>query len=162
MTNAAANTTALAARIDRLESRQAIRDLVSDYCHGFDKREFERFLAIWWQDCSWDIGPPFGSFSDHDGIRTAIHDVLWPAWAHSLHLTTNLRVAFEDNNHATGVSDVHCVGSLAGETTCTVVGASYFDHYERRGDTWKILRRAVTIHYFNPVPGAELSPPAGD
>ena len=32
-------------RIDELESRHALRDLASEYCHGFDKRDFERFLA---------------------------------------------------------------------------------------------------------------------
>ncbi len=159
MATDATNIEALAARVDTLESRSAIRDLVSDYCHGFDKRDFERFLSIWWEDCNWDIGPPFGAFEHHDGIRTAVHEVLWPAWSHTLHLTTNLRVEFADRDHASGICDVQCMGSLAGETTCTVVGASYFDDYERRGGAWKILRRQVRIHYFNPIPGAELSAP---
>ena len=70
---------ALVARVDQLESRMAIRDLASDYCHGFDKRDFERFLAIWWPDCVWDIGPPFGRFEGHPGIHEAVHSVLWPA-----------------------------------------------------------------------------------
>ena len=33
----------LSARIDRLESRHEIEALVSNYCHGFDKRDFGRF-----------------------------------------------------------------------------------------------------------------------
>ena len=32
-------------RIDRLESRHVMRDLVTDYCRGFDQRNFDRFLA---------------------------------------------------------------------------------------------------------------------
>ena len=48
----------LSARIDRLESRHEIEALVSNYCHGFDKRDFGRFLSIWWRDCVWKIGPP--------------------------------------------------------------------------------------------------------
>ena len=60
---------ALLARIDELESRNAIRDLVSDYCHGFDKRDFTRFLSIWWDDCIWDIGPPLGGFEGYEGIH---------------------------------------------------------------------------------------------
>ena len=58
MENSAAIIERLAARVDELESRAAIRDLASNYCHGFDKRDFERFLSIWWPDCVWDIGPP--------------------------------------------------------------------------------------------------------
>ena len=65
-------------RIDKLESRDAIRDLAFEYCHGFDKRDFDRFLAIWWEDCVWDIGPPFGRFEGHAGIHEAIHDVPGP------------------------------------------------------------------------------------
>ena len=41
----------LVSKIDRLESRQAIEDLASNYCHGFDKRDETRFLSIWWEDC---------------------------------------------------------------------------------------------------------------
>ena len=90
---------ALLNRVAELESRIAIRDLVSDYCHGFDKRDYDRFLSIWWEDCVWDIGPPFGRFEGHSGIHTAIHDVLWPAWRETHHLSTNLKIEFLDAAH---------------------------------------------------------------
>ena len=53
-------TSNLEQRLDHLESRFAMVDLTSDYCLGFDKRDFDRFLAIWWPDAVWEIGPPFG------------------------------------------------------------------------------------------------------
>jgi len=37
----------LVRRIDELESRAALRDLVTDYCLGFDNRDWDRFIAIW-------------------------------------------------------------------------------------------------------------------
>ena len=149
----------LVARVDQLESRLAIRDLASDYCHGFDKRDYDRFRSIWWQDCTWDIGPPFGKFEGYDGIHAAVHDVLWPAWEETHHLTTNLRIAFANADGASAVCDVDCMGRLAGEDTCTVVGASYYDLLQRREGEWKIVQRKVKIHYFNPIPGAVLSAP---
>jgi len=91
-----------------LESRSDIRDLASDYCHGFDKRDYDRFLSIWWPDCAWDIGPPFGSFTGHEGIHTAVQEVLWPAWKESHHLTTNLRIEFIDADNAEAMCDVDC------------------------------------------------------
>ena len=150
----------LQARIDELESRSAIRDLVSDYCHGFDKRDYGRFLAIWWPDCNWDIGPPFGTFEGHDGIHRAIYEVLWPAWRESHHLTTNLRIEFHGADSASSVCDVDCVGMLAGEDVCQIVGATYTDSLQRRDSQWKILRRKVQIHYFNPIVGTRLVKPA--
>jgi len=150
---------ALLARIDELESRIAIRDLASDYCHGFDKREWDRFLGIWWPDCEWDIGPVFGSFHGHDGITRAVHEVLWPVWKLSLHLTTNVRITFAGADSASAVSDVICIGTIADGST-QMVGATYSDELLRRDSCWKIRKRAVTMHFFNPVPGMQLSAPA--
>ncbi|MDP5055134.1 MAG: nuclear transport factor 2 family protein [Congregibacter sp.] len=146
-------------RLDELESRVAIRDLASDYCHGFDKRNFERFLAIWWEDCVWNIGPPFGSFSGHDGVRQALHDVLWPAWDQTQHITSNNVITFIDADHAQSICDVDCTGLLAGSPEATFVGASYRDRLERRNGQWRIAVRDVEIHYFNTFAGTELSKP---
>jgi hypothetical protein len=47
MTIDAATIADLLGRVTELESRAAIRNLVSDYSHGFDKRDYDRFLSIW-------------------------------------------------------------------------------------------------------------------
>ncbi|HEV2568776.1 nuclear transport factor 2 family protein [Sphingomonas sp.] len=145
-------------RIDRLESRFALLDLVSDYCHGFDKHDWDRFLAIWWEDCTWEIGPPFGDFHGHEGIARAVKEILWPAWKASSHFTTNLVVQFTDRDHANGICDVDCIGTTADEVAQTV-SATYTDEYERRGDVWKIKRRKVTMHHFSALTGVTLAPP---
>lgn len=160
MQDAQAEINGLLVRVAELEARIAITELVSDYCHGFDKRDYPRFLAIWWPDCVWDIGPPFGIFEGHEGIYRAIHEVLWPAWIESHHLTTNLNIQFLDPQNATSVCDVDCVGTLAEDPQCQIVGATYDDTLQRRGGQWKILQRKVQIHYFNPVVGTRLVKPA--
>ncbi|MFT6285345.1 MAG: 3-phenylpropionate/cinnamic acid dioxygenase small subunit [Alcanivorax sp.] len=159
MTTEATAIADILSRVTELESRTAIRDLVSDYCHGFDKRDYGRFLSIWSKNCAWEIGPPFGRFQGHAGIHEAIHNVLWPAWDETHHLTTNLRIEFQDENNATSLCDVDCMGKLSGESICTVVGASYSDILAREAEGWKIVQRDVQIHYFNPIPGAVLSAP---
>ena len=149
----------LSSRLDRLESRYEIEALVSNYCHGFDKRDYDRFLSIWWEDCTWKIGPPFGDFEGHEGIHEAIHAVLWPAWAQSQHVTSNLVVAFSGADTATGICDVDCMGLLTDSAEATFVGATYRDRYERREGVWKIAVREVQIHYFNQFSGTTLSAP---
>ncbi|MFZ8964941.1 MAG: nuclear transport factor 2 family protein [Steroidobacteraceae bacterium] len=148
----------LLARIDELESRQAMRDLVTDYCQGFDHLDFDRFLTIWWDDCTWDIGPPFGSFQGHAGIDKAVREVLWPVWRETHHLTSNLKVRFIDADNAEGECDVDCMGATRDDVV-QMISATYRDHFQRRNGTWKILRRDVQIHYFNPIPGAQMSAP---
>lgn len=152
-------TDALLARIDQLESRFAILDLTSDYCLGFDKRNWDRFLGIWWEDAVWEVGPPFGNFDGHAGITRAVHDLLWPAWTQSTHFNTNLRVTFAGIDRASGVSDVDCIGTTS-DGQAQTVAATYTDDFERRDGVWKIARRQVKMHHFSPLVGITLSPPA--
>ena len=100
-------------------------------------------------------------FSGHDGIHEAIHEVLWPAWGQSQHVTSNLVLEFSDTDNAQGLCDVDCMGLLTDSTEATFVGATYRDRYQRRDGAWKILEREVTIHYFNQFAGTTLSAPEG-
>lgn len=149
---------ALLRRVDELESRIALRDLVTDYCLGFDTRDWERFIGIWHPDAVWEIGPPFGTFTGHEGIREAVYDVLYPVWRETHHLTSNLRLSFRDADHAQGVCNVDCMGATLDDVV-QMISATYSDDFERRDGVWKIARRKVEIHYFNPVPGAQMSAP---
>lgn len=145
-------------RIDELESRVALRDLVTDYCLGFDTHNWDRFISIWHEDAVWEIGPPFGSFYGHAGLHKAVHEVLYPVWRETHHLTSNLRVTFSAPDHAHGVCNVDCMGATKDDVV-QMISATYTDDFERRGGVWKIARRAVTMHYFNPIPGARMSAP---
>jgi len=146
-------------RVDELESRAAIRDLVSDYCLGFDNRNWDQFISIWHPDAVWEIGAPFGTFEHHEGIREAVFEVLYPVWRETHHLTTNLRLNFTDADNAHGVCNVDCMGATQDDVV-QMISATYTDDFERRDGSWKIARRAVVIHYFNPIPGAVMTPPA--
>ena len=149
----------LVSRIDELESRAALRDLVTDYCLGFDNHDWERFISIWHPDAIWEIGAPFGTFNGHEGIHQAVFDVLYPVWRETHHLTSNLRLEFSDPDHAHGVCNVDCMGATADDIV-QMISATYTDDFERREGAWKIAKRHVVIHYFNPIPGAEMSAPA--
>jgi gamma-hexachlorocyclohexane dehydrochlorinase len=148
----------LEARIDRIESRIAMHELVSDYCHGFDKHDWDRFISIWWEDCKWEIGPPFGNFAGHAGIAQAVKDILWPAWHASSHFTTNLVVEFQGPDNARGICDVDCIGTTS-DGIAQTVSATYTDDFERRGTVWKIRRRQVKMHHFSPLTGITLAAP---
>lgn len=157
-TNLQAQLDAALRRIDELESRAALRDLVTDYCLGFDTHDWERFISIWHADAVWDIGAPFGAFTGHEGVHKAVHEVLYPVWRETHHLTSNLRIVFESPDRARGVCNVDCMGATKDDVV-QMISATYTDDFERRDGVWKIARRAVTMHYFNPIPGAQMSAP---
>ncbi len=145
-------------RIEMLETRLALQDLTSDYCLGFDKRDMGRFLAIWWPDAVWEIGPPFGDFVGHEGVVHAVEDILWPAWGASTHYTTNLRITPASADVIEGICDVYCIGNSS-EGQAQSVAATYHDRFERRDGVWKIARRKVTMQHFSPLTGITLTAP---
>jgi gamma-hexachlorocyclohexane dehydrochlorinase len=149
---------ALLQRVDELESRAALRDLVSDYCLGFDNHDMDRFMSIWHEDAVWEIGPPFGTFTGTTEIKKAVDEILYPFWRETYHLTTNLRLEFSDGDHAQGMCSCDCMGASK-EDIVQVVNAGYIDNFERRDGIWKIARRKVKLHFFNPLPGVEMSAP---
>ncbi len=149
----------LVQRVDELESRTALRDLVTDYCLGFDNHDWDTFISIWHEDAVWEIGPPFGTFTGHAEIRQAVHDILYPFWRETHHLATNLKVKFSDADHAYGVCNVDCMGASKEGDVVQMINATYKDEFERRDNIWKIALRKVEIHFFNPIPGAEMSAP---
>ena len=149
---------ALARRIDEVESRSACRDLVSNYCHGFDRRNWDCFIGIWHPDAVWDIGRMFGSFHGHEGIREAVYDILYPVWRESHHLTTNLCITFSDADHASGICNVDCMGANQDDVV-QMVGATYIDQFERRDGVWKIAHRKVEMDYFDAMPGIQMTRP---
>lgn len=155
-----AQVNALLQRVDELESRAAIRDLVTDYCQGFDNVDWDRFINIWHEDAVWEIGPPFGTFHGHDGIHDVVHNILYPFWRETHHITTNLKLAFSDADHASGECNVDCMGASNEGDIVQMINATYLDDFERRDGVWKIAKRKVVMHYFNPIPGAEMSAPA--
>ena len=146
-------------RVDELESRAALRDLVTDYCLGFDRHDWDRFISIWHPDAVWEIGPPFGTFTHHAGIRKAVQEVLYPVWRETHHLTSNLRLTFSDADHARGLCNVDCMGATK-DNVVQMISATYTDDFARRNGVWKIAKRAVVIHYFNALPGAQMTAPA--
>ena len=159
MTDTDKKIDALMQRVDELESRAALRDLVSDYCLGFDNHDRDRFMSIWHDDAVWEIGPPFGTFTGHAEIIRAVDEILYPFWRETHHLTTNLRLNFSDVDHAHGMSNCDCMGASKEGDIVQIVNASYADDFERRDGVWKIAKRKVELHFFNPLPGVEMSAP---
>jgi gamma-hexachlorocyclohexane dehydrochlorinase len=107
----------------------------------------------------WEIGPPFGTFHGHAGIKKAVEEILYAVWRETHHLTSNLRLTFKDRDHAHGICNVDCMGATKDDVV-QMINATYTDDFERRSGIWKIARRKVVIHYFNPIPGAQMTAPS--
>ncbi|MEW6471373.1 MAG: nuclear transport factor 2 family protein [Actinomycetota bacterium] len=135
-------------RVEIIEDREAIHELIAHYCRGVDQKDEKLFLSIWHEDGKWTIGEPFGN---HQGIHQ-IKDILntiWEALPETHHFTAN-EVIKVNGETATAVSDVGCTATDA-KGRALLIAATYWDDLKKSNGTWKIAERNVRIYYMTPV-----------
>ena len=140
--------TDLEARIARLEAREAIRDLVTDYSMAVDDRDIEAIGAQFCED---------GSFSHADGTivndgRDAViahYDERLGSMGPTYHYPHSHKIVFDDDDHAHGVVLGHSELAMDGRTV--QVALRYLDEYRREDGAWKFASRSIQVLYFMPM-----------
>jgi ketosteroid isomerase-like protein len=150
-------TRSLEERLDEVESRAAIADLIAGYCEGVDRRDLERFLGIWHDDAEYLIPGGRGDFVGKDEIRRS-QEVIGGVWKSTYHWTTNHTASFETSDRATGRSDAFAM-CVHQDDRVSWVACSYHDVYERRAGSWKLARRLVERYFVSAPQDVELRPP---
>lgn len=148
----------LLARIDELESRATIRDLVSDYCHGIDGADWSLFGSVWHVDGIWEAGLPTGPIEGREKIVEAGKEMSAAVFTESHHLASNVRLDFESPDRALGVCNAECIG-VNSQATLVTASVTYNDIFERRGGHWKFARRQVIMNIFTPIEGVKIASP---
>jgi SnoaL-like domain len=132
-------------RLDALESRVDIEELITRYNRGVDQRDGAIFKSIWHSDASWE--PPDQKFKGSEAIVKGMLEVVGPHFPEIHHWTTNVLLTIAGNK-ADGTSDVTCQGvDVEGRTF--ILAASFDDEFERRDGRWGFVRRVVKIHNQN-------------
>jgi uncharacterized protein (TIGR02246 family) len=140
----------LEARSAELEARAAIRELVSDYAHGTDERDADRFMSAWHDDGVFEIGAGYGKVIGGDAIRASLLDV-WAASTETRHWITDVTVEFSDDERATGCSHSICFMQLKdGRQVLTSVW--YDNAYTKRDDVWRIAECRIGVHWWKQLP----------
>jgi len=130
------------ARLDEIESRTEIASLVAGFCEGLDRRDPERFGALWNEDAEFLAPGGRGNFYGLEQIR-GVQVAIDTSWARTFHLTTNLVIKFENPDRATGRADCLAIAQSAADGRTTYIEATYFDIFERRDGEWKIASRTT-------------------
>ena len=144
------NTTA---RLARLEAREAIRDLHSQYCFIQDRghtshaeTDVQAFLALCHPDMVWDNSPDGSrAHRGHAAVATYLRQ-LWARFDNCMHFVHNLLITFDAGDCARGRSSFEAVGDIAGEA---FVAAGYYeDAYVRTAARWQFrLHREVPFYF---------------
>ena len=142
-----------AVRLARLEARDAIRDLHSQYCFIQDRghtshaeADVQAFLALCHPDIVWDNSPDGSrAHRGHAAVATYLRQ-LWARFDSCMHFVHNLLIIFDSDDRARGRSSFEAVGDIRGEA---FVAAGYYDdEYVCTAAGWQFLLHREVPFYF--------------
>jgi ketosteroid isomerase-like protein len=140
----------LARRIDRLEARAAIGELVSAYAIACDEHDMSRLMSLFTEDATFDSPSKLMVAKG----RAAIADLfvtLFQIRGPAFHWTHDRFVEFggEDPNLATGLVLSHAETTPNG--IVSIAAMRYDDVYRRVAGRWLFAKRTIQFLYYVPV-----------
>ena len=125
-----------------LEEKDAIREVLADYCFALDEGRFDDMAALFTEDGTWDTA--FGAATGRPGIVSLVKSIRARASApapRGIHLVTNIVIAL-DGAHATVRSNWTVVqngpdGPKVGS------GGSYADTMVKLDGRWRFALRKI-------------------
>jgi hypothetical protein len=129
----------MAARLQRLEAYEAIRQLAARYALALDSRDVDGLAALFVDDVTVGTGA-----SGRAALAEWFDPVLRP-YKTTFHLIGNHVIDLVDDDHATGV--VYCRPEHEVGDLWIVMPMQYWDRYERRDGTWLFKSRKPLAFY---------------
>lgn len=129
----------LSARLDRIESELAIRQLPARYALAVDSRDLDTVVGLFVADVnngSNGIGRP--------ALLSWFREIL-SSFHRSVHFTSGHVIDFTDADHATG--SVYCRAEHEDGDKWVVMGFRYRDRYRREGGAWFFEQRRLQPWY---------------
>jgi hypothetical protein len=126
-------------KIERLDSTEQIRQLVSRYALALDSRNVPDLVALFVDDVQVGRGQ-----QGRDALAAWFDPILRP-YRTTFHLIGNHVIEFEDDDHATGV--VYCRPEHEVDDLWIVMPMQYWDRYERRDGRWYFVSRRPVVFY---------------
>jgi len=136
---------ALAARVQVLEDREAIRALLVSYARTLDERDFAGFEQLWARDAEF-IGGASDSAKGPAAIANLLQGLLKvngaPVPGRDFHLVMNQTVDVTGDT-ATGFSRGTWVVTDPDKKMRISIIANYYDQFVREGGRWKFKRHQI-------------------
>ena len=136
---------AVAARVQILEDRDAIRALLVSYASTLDNRDFAGFEQLWAKDAEF-VGGVGNSAKGPAAIRELLQGLLKkiaaPVPGRDFHLVMNQTVDVTGDT-ATGFSRGTWVATNAENRLQVSIIANYYDQFVREGGRWKFKRHQI-------------------
>lgn len=133
-----------AAQDGRLADRQAITDVLVEYCRALDLMDLRALAALFTEDCVVEYGP--GEFLQSHGSAALAKSLerMW-RWSRTSHHLSNVLIRFDGSDAAFSRSYVHAWHERPDGSTATIFG-QYHDRLVRQERLWRIAERRMLMN----------------
>ena len=131
-------------RLRRLIERQAITDVLIEYCTALDRMDLSRLASLFTVDCVVEYGPEEWLWSrGRDALEQSLAR-MW-RWSRTSHHLSNVRIDFRDDDEAFVRSYVHAWHERGDGSSATILG-QYHDRFLRADEGWRIAERRMVMN----------------
>jgi uncharacterized protein (TIGR02246 family) len=139
----------LQARVDRLETRAAIQELVTGYAVACDEHDIPTLQNLFTEDAVFRSPSSFMQAKGREAIRSMFIEVLKTRgpgyhWTHDLIVNIG-----DDGDTATGVVYSHAETTPQG--VVSIAAMKYKDRYSRESGRWYFSEREIHFFYYVPM-----------
>lgn len=132
-------------RLQRLEDREAIRELVAGYCRAIDDRDLEAFVGNYTDDCVHGQRDRSLHLEGKAALREH-YAGRFLEYGVTLHTPHAHVIEFDGPDEAHGWVSGHAEMGLGGEGW--LAAFRYLDEYRRVDGAWKFARRELSTYYY--------------
>ena len=132
-------------RLQRLEDRFTIMDLVARYCDAIDSRDLDRFVGCFTEDAVVRHEDGVMRLDGRDAIR-AYYKERFPTYGVTFHYPHSHIVTFGDTDDARGVVTAHAEMALDG--AAWIAAFRYTDTYRCENGEWRFAERVLACWYY--------------
>lgn len=125
------------ARLNELESREAIRELKSRYLRACDLKQVDDIRDTMLPDVVIDY-EGFPPFADREAFLAIYQQFACQPGVYDIHHATNSVITFQGADEATGLWSLNFRSVILGMRQITQLGVEYEDRYVRRDGRWYI------------------------
>lgn len=142
-------------RIDRLESKDAIRELATAYAIACDEHDMQRLMNLFTEDAAFDA-PNGATVADGKGAIRTMFENTFKIRGPAYHWTHDVTIEIDAHNPDTATGQVLSHAETTPSGVVSIAAMRYADNYVRGVDgKWRFHRREISFLYY--VPAAEYT-----
>jgi ketosteroid isomerase-like protein len=138
-----------ASEVDAWIAKQAVRELIDNYCDAINRNDWDRYEATFASDAVWEAPALDMHLEGAAAIRSTVSDLTKSADVY-LQTPAAVVVSIVDADHATASCTVREQVRTGGDTGMLMLGV-YDDELVKLDGAWKFARRSFKLVYMEGV-----------